>query len=237
MDGVEYDTEEDEIRAEEIGAAIAGEVAMQPAYVRGCDKERRALLILHSRTCQNTDEDAFVLAQIYLMERAIAASEFGSEGRVEKITGVFDFGTFQSSLAPPLNAVKAVCSILQNRYSERLQKLIIIDPPFWMRTMFGLLKPFLDPVTSAKFIVATGQKRKQDVVAELVDEDQAMPFLLPSGKLNDEVDLGVFTRHVPFHCGYDKSYGLFRTEIGRTESGTSICSGSFEDGRVSLVVR
>ena len=193
---------------------IEADAAKQLAYVRGCDRDGRALLVVHPRTSADTVDEDFILTQIYLVERAIAATEDSSLGRIEKISAVFDFGAFQSSLAPSLNAVKAVCGILQNRYSERLQKLIVTDPPFWMRTMWGIVKPFLDPVTSAKFIVASGSKRKQLIVSEVIDESQAMPFLIPTGKLTDDVDCGLFLGVVPFQCGYDAHKYLPRGDEG-----------------------
>jgi hypothetical protein len=136
------------------------------------------------------------------MERAIATSEFLSKGGEEKIVVVLDFATFYSSLAPPLASLKALASILQNCYSERLKRLIILDPPFWMRTMYGLLKPFLDPVTKAKFVVASGEKKKISIVKEVVNVEQAMPFLLPDGMLVDEVDMERFLRETKFCLGF-----------------------------------
>jgi len=247
---VEYDNDDELLLAHKYRYLINNDLSKQSAYVRGRDKDGRALLIVHPRTQTGTDDDEFVLSQLYLMERAIAVTEYESVGRIEKITAVFDFNNFQSSLAPNFEAVKSVSGILQNRYSERLQKLVITDPPFWMRAAYGVLKPFLDPVTSAKFIMVSGSKRKQQVIADLIDEDQAMPFLLPSGKLIDKVDDRVFIQHVPFYRGYDRRYGEqqqksemridddddIRRCIKRTISGT-ICSGSFEfDGKVSVTV-
>ena len=98
-----------------------------------------------------------------MMERAIACTEFISAGAEEKITVMFELYTFKSSLAPTWGAIKQMASILQNCYSERLKGLIIIDPPLWARTMYGLLKPFLDP----------GEKDKDDVVER---EDVSLAF-------------------------------------------------------------
>ena len=140
---------------------------------------------------------------IYLMERAIAATEFVSKGVQEKIVVVLDFGSFKASLSPPMSAVKAIASILQTKYSERLKGMIIIDPPLWMRTAYGVIKPFLDPTTKAKFLIASGDKKKLEAVSGYVEPAQAMPWLLPSGKLGTEVDLEHFLKTVPFHCLYD----------------------------------
>jgi hypothetical protein len=199
------DNEADEEAVQKLRSQIVDDVNKQPAFVRGTDKSGRALLLLRDRTAKVTIDEEFIVTQIFIMERAIAATEYASRGVEEKILVVLDFGSFKSSLAPPLSAVKAVASILQSKYSERLKNLIVIDPPFWMRTMYGMIKPFLDPTTKAKFIVASGDKKKQEVIAELVDPAQAMPWMLPSGKLVEEVDLEHYVQVVPFHCLYDEA--------------------------------
>lgn len=201
-DGIEFDNDDDQEQADKIRKEVKSDLFKQKVYVRGIDKQGRALMIMHSREHEGTIDEEFIVAQIYMMERAIACTEFISAGAEEKITVVFELYTFKSSLAPSWGAIKQMASILQNCYSERLKGLIIIDPPLWARTMYGLLKPFLDPVTRAKFLVATGDKKKLQIVGEAISEDQAMPFLLPSGKLTDEVDMDRFLEVVPFHCGY-----------------------------------
>jgi CRAL/TRIO domain len=138
------------------------------------------------------------------VERAIAVTETHSEGALEKIMVVLDFKTFKSSLAPSWNAIKRVATILQNRYPERLKKLVVIDPPFWMRTMYSLLNPFLDPETKAKFVVVSGDHKKQTVLSEFIDVEQAMPWMLPKGKLVDPVDIGSYLKQVPFCQAYAK---------------------------------
>ena len=202
-DGIEFDNEEDEQSVEKLKSQILSDLIKQESCVRGKDKSGHALLLLRSRTAQDTSEDEFVVTQIYMMERTIAATEYTSRGVQEKIVVVLDFGMFNSSLAPPLSSVKEIASILQTKYSERLKNLVVIDPPLWMRTMYGLIKPFLDHTTKAKFIVATGDKKKEDAIAELIDPSQAMPWMLPSGELSEEWDLQRFVTVVPFHCLYD----------------------------------
>jgi hypothetical protein len=71
-----------------------------------------------------------------------------------------------------------------------------------MRSIWRVLKPFVHPDTRDKLVMANGDK-KTEVVGQLVDEDQAMPFLLPTGKLSDDVSVERYAREVPFHCSYD----------------------------------
>jgi hypothetical protein len=144
---LEYESDEEAELACRIRHQIKNDLTKQKAYVRGRDKEGRALLIMHPRTRADTVEEEFVTTMIYLMERAMAFTEYDSEGAKEKISAVFDFASFKSSLAPSTDAIKRVAGILQTSYSERLQKLVIVDPPFWMRTgAWGHRKPLIDSI-------------------------------------------------------------------------------------------
>lgn len=169
----------------------------QKAYIRGRDKDGRALLIMHPRTRADTVEEDFIMAMVYLMERAIAFTEYDSQGSKEKISAVFDFASFNSSLAPSTEAIKRVVGILQTSYSERLQKLVIVDPPFWMRTVRVL--PSIELFTS---IVSTNAFLYVSIVStdEGVGDPQALPASCDESKdrhgIGQEVkDLYYWRRH------------------------------------------
>jgi CRAL/TRIO domain len=203
-DIVEFDNDEDRAKVQELHSLIEADLVKQEAYCRGHDKDGLTIMIQHSRTVKGLDEDGFVASVIYTMERAIAVTEAHSEGELEKIMVVLDFKTFKSALAPSWNTIKRVATILQNRYPERLKKLVVIDPPFWMRTMYSLLNPFLDPETKAKFVLVSGDFNKQTVLSEFIDVEQAMPWMLPKGKLVDPVDIECYLKQVPFCQSYAK---------------------------------
>lgn len=198
-----FETEEETKLAEIFRSFIVMDLAKQSAFVRGHDKDGFAMLIVKPRSEKSTNDEAFVATQVFVVERAIATTEALSQGKREMMVVVLDFGKFKSSLAPPWSAIKAIVAILQHRYSERLKRLVIIDPPFWMRTIYGLLRPFLDPDTCAKFVLVSGDKQKTNVFSGFLDSDQAMPFMLPNGTISDSVDIDRFLRTVPFHCLYD----------------------------------
>jgi hypothetical protein len=202
-EGIEFESNEESQQAEKFRSLIVPDIAKQNAFVRGRDKEGLAIMTIKARTEIASEDEAFLNTQIYVMERALATTEALSMGKKEMIMVVLDFGDFTSSLAPPWNAITALSSILQHSYSCRLKRLLIIDPPFWMRTMYGFLKPFLELDTSQKFVMISGDIQKMTIFSEFIDDDQAMPFMLPSGKLTESVDLGRFLEVVPFHCLYD----------------------------------
>eukprot|EP00522_Entomoneis_paludosa_P014801 CAMPEP_0172450110 /NCGR_PEP_ID=MMETSP1065-20121228/8598_1 /TAXON_ID=265537 /ORGANISM="Amphiprora paludosa, Strain CCMP125" /LENGTH=321 /DNA_ID=CAMNT_0013201883 /DNA_START=118 /DNA_END=1083 /DNA_ORIENTATION=+ len=202
MESIEYDSEEDEKLAKKMRSMIELDLKDQICVVRGHDKEKLAILTIFARTAKGNSDEAFLFVMLYAMERATAATEFLSLGANEKLMVVLDFGSFKASSAPSWNASKAVAMVLQHHFPERLRRLLILDPPFWLRTMYAMVSPFLDPLTKAKFQVCSGERQKRKVIAEFVDADQAMPFMLPDGKLVGDVVVPHYTRNVPFHEGY-----------------------------------
>lgn len=194
--------EDFEVAATKLRAAIASDLQKQACFVRGTDRDGRTLLIVLSRLVAGTDDEEFLTTQVYLLERAIAATEHTTKGAQEKVVVVLNFGEFSASLAPSWDATKTLVSVLQKHYPERLHKLVVIDPPFWMRTAYCLLTPFLNEETMEKFILACGDDREK-IIGRYIDEDQAMPFMLLNGKLSMPVDLHRFQRAVPFCRCYD----------------------------------
>jgi hypothetical protein len=80
---------------------------------------------------------------------------------------------------------------------------------------WGILKPFLHPVTRAKIVMASGKKSKISIIGAVIDEREAMPFLLPTGHLSDEVDVDIFTKNVPFQVGYDRCYADWAPDLSK----------------------
>lgn len=204
-ENIQIQVDHDRTKLEKMRAFIQDDLTRQKGYIHGHDNDGRAILVVRSRELAVTDDEAFILALLYLMERAIACTESYTAGKQEKIIVVLDFGNFSSYLSPSMTAVKTVAKTLQYRYTERLHKMVIIDPPFWMRSMYTLVRPFLDPLTTAKFILAAGDQAKHDALAGLIDPDQAMPFMLPEGKLVEKVDLDKFLLETPFQLGYGEA--------------------------------
>lgn len=154
-----YRNEEDAKVAEKYRAYIEDELSNQIMVVRGMDRESHAMVIKMPRESPETNEDAFITAQLYIAERAIAATEMISQGEKEKVIAIFEFGTYSSSNAPPLRVMRAMTQILQHNYPERLYHLVILDPPFFMRSIYILIHPFLSADTSEKVIMISDEVR------------------------------------------------------------------------------
>lgn len=129
----------------------------QLMVVRGMDQKSQAVVLKFPRQTSGTTDEAFVTAQMYITERAIATTEILSEGKAEKVVAVFDFGTYSRANAPPWSAIKTVTQLLQHHYPERLDHLVILDAPLFMRALFQLVHPFLSPETNEKVYMITGE--------------------------------------------------------------------------------
>lgn len=200
----QYGNEEEKELANEYQAHIRHDLSKQKVVVRGMDKESRAIIIVFPRTCPEAiSEDCFINTQLYMIERAIACTEVLSEGREDQIVVVLDFGSLKSSCNPPVKSVRELIWILQNHYPQRLRNLVIVNAPLWMRGFYSVLSPFVDSYTKTKFRIA--KKGDKQAIQDIIDSDQAMPFLLPNGKLCAHVDTDHFIHNVPFQCLYDEA--------------------------------
>ena len=148
-----YSNEEDAKVAEQYRLYVKEDLGKQLMVVRGMDRESRAIVLKFPRQSSETTEEAFVTAQLYITERAIAATEALSEGREEKVLAIADFRSYSRSNAPPWSALSTVVHLLQPNYPERLNHLIILDASFFMRALFNLIHPFLSAATKEKLVV------------------------------------------------------------------------------------
>lgn len=155
----EYVNDVDAKVAERYRLDLEEELSKQVMVVRGKDRESHSIVVKMPRESPETNEETFITAQLYIAERAIAATEFLSCGENEKVVAIFEFGTYSSANAPPFRVMRAMATILQRNYPERLFHLVILDPPFFMRTIYTLIHPFLSADTNEKVILISNEVR------------------------------------------------------------------------------
>jgi hypothetical protein len=182
---------------------IISELEKQTMVVRGHDRDSRAILFKGCRTDSTTGDKAYILAQIYMAERTIALTELLSKGKEEKMTLVFDFAGYDSAHSPAFSVLRGNITMVQQIYPERLKRLFILDPPFWMRGVYNMLYPFLALETRDKVNLVSGNEQKETLLSEWIDPQQAMPLMLSNGELTSEIDVNHFLNRVPFHKLYD----------------------------------
>ena len=200
-EGFVYANQEHTKLAAQLRNSISENMKFQTMVPRGHDRSQNAVLLAMPRKEKGErGVESFLDFVIYIIERTIACTEAMSEGRSENIVVVLDC---KRSCAPCLKAMKAAVRILQNHFPNRLKNLVIIDPPAWLSGAYHLLKPFLDPDTRTKFMMATSKKQKAASFGGLIDESQASPNMLVNGELTSPIDSSFFLTKVPFHRLYD----------------------------------
>lgn len=203
LEGIEYDSPEDAKKAAFYRDAVTNDLRKHEFLVRGTDKEGHALIISRSRTTKPRTDDEFILTHLLIMERALACTEYLSLGLEEKVVVIMDLEKYSSSTWPHRNVSLETSSIFQNSYPERLNTLVVLEAPLLVRATYNVIKPFLDSHTKQKFHFVAGVTQRTKVFRNMVDEDQAMPFMLPNGHLTDDVSMDKFIEDVSFHAPYD----------------------------------
>ena len=134
-------------------AVVAKDMKRQTVVMRGHDRDSRAVLIKYPRSTDGVTQEEYLTTQLYIAERANACTEFVSRGRHETLTAIFDFGASHGTSKkhnPPMSWQLSAIQTLQQLYPERLHKLVILEPPFWMRGVFSAIRPFLSGTTRHK---------------------------------------------------------------------------------------
>jgi hypothetical protein len=199
-EGFVYANQEHSKLAAQLRYNINQNMKIQTMVSRGHDRSQNAVLLAMPRKGKGECMESFLDFVIYIIERTVACTEAISKGKSEKIVVVLDC---KKSCAPGLKAMKAAIRILQDHFPNRLKNLVIIDPPAWLAGAYSLLKPFLDPDTRTKFMMAKGEKQKAASFGGLIDESQATPNMLVKGELTSPIDPSFFLTKVPFYCLYD----------------------------------
>jgi hypothetical protein len=129
---------------------VESDMAKQPVIMKGADGQSRAVLFKFPRRSGGTTEKEYLTTQLYIAERANAVIEYVSQGRQETMVAIFDFSEMRSGYSPNLQWQISAIRVVQLLYPERLHKLVLLEPPFWMRGLFISIRPFLSKATANK---------------------------------------------------------------------------------------
>lgn len=177
---------------------VEEELTKQLNVIGGFDREGRCVTIRWHRNDPTYDEEGYFLGMIYVVERSIAATEIHSRGKQEKLTGLLDMGVYDSKNSIPASLYRANGRRLQRFYPERLSMFFMFDPPMWLRVLYGLIAPFVDPVTRKKIVLISGSA-KRVTLDKMVDTENSFPALKEDGKIRSDVTPLEFITEVPFH--------------------------------------
>jgi hypothetical protein len=156
-------------KKEELASLIRKENDSGKMYVRGYDKEGRALLYMRPAK-ENTkgDEMNNLRHLVFNLEKAIACSSSKKkEKQQEKICLVIDYDGFQLRHSPPMSTSRKTLEILQHHYPERMHRVYLCNPPLLFRTFWAMIRPFVDPVTKEKICFCHGEKGMALIVQDI----------------------------------------------------------------------
>ncbi|KAJ7227257.1 CRAL-TRIO domain-containing protein [Mycena pura] len=130
----------DKVTAEHVEPeAVTGKQILLGFDVHG----RPGMYLLPSR--QNTTEPTRqVQYTVWMLERCIELMPPG----VESLDLLIDYA--DKAKNPSFSTARAVLSILQDHYPERLGVALILNVPFLINAFYKLMNPFIDPVTRIK---------------------------------------------------------------------------------------
>merc|ERR1712176_794828 len=149
---------------------------------------------------------------MYTVEKCLAISEVQTMGELQKVFVIGDPSATKSGQVSHPAPKKSVIQGLKHfglLYPERLKTLVVLEPPWWVRPGWAIIKQLVSKDTQEKVtIISTGANRTQrdEEVEKILDERNASPRLLPGGMLDDieTMDMDYYYYGLPFHCTYDR---------------------------------
>ena len=115
----------------------------------------RPIMWKYPRRKGGTTESEYVMTQLFAAEKSNAVVEYMSKGKEQSIMAIFDFSSMSSKHSPALSWQITALQTIQHLYPERLQKLVVLEPPLWIRGLFISIKPFMSKTTSNKIQIVT----------------------------------------------------------------------------------
>jgi len=167
----------------ELANVIRKENETGKMYVRGHDKEGRALLYMRPGKENTTDEESQLRHLVWQLEKAIACSK---KKNMDKVCLLIDFDGFKMKQAPPMATCKKIIHILQAHYPERMYRAYVCNPPFIFRSLWAMIRPFVDPVTKQKVCFCNGKTGLAQIVEDMGGDDEAQHLEACAGGPEDK---------------------------------------------------
>mmetsp|Transcript_29195 Transcript_29195/g.79011 ORF Transcript_29195/g.79011 Transcript_29195/m.79011 type:complete len:400 (-) Transcript_29195:328-1527(-) len=158
------ESNDDEEEEEDLATILRKENETGKIYVRGYDKDGRAMMYMRPGRENTMHEDNNIHHLVFQIEKAVKCSQKNGHG---KICLVIDYEGFHISKTPPMSTTKRTLDILQRHFCERMYRAYICNPPFVFRSFYAVIKPFVDPVTKEKICWCVGQKGMDQVVEDV----------------------------------------------------------------------
>lgn len=211
--------------AHEFRELLARENKTGKMYIRGYDKNGRAMVIMRPAMENTKGETEQMKHLVWNLEKAIACTrrkskELGAKVPLEKVNLIIDYEGFTLSHAPPLSTSRYTLEILQNHYPERMNHIFVLNPPFVFKAFWSLVRNFVDPVTKEKLVFCSGKKGMEKLISQIHETDTVEPAY--GGCSDKEFDSMAYL-NLPFHFAFDEPLGEQRPALVAKTLG----SGSF----------
>ena len=89
--------------------------------------------------------------------------------RVSPFIVVLTFESVGASDLKKLSLAQTLVTTLQDNYPERVGKMLLINPPWYFRLLFGLIRPVMSQKTLDKIVFAYSKKGNPVTYPELVE--------------------------------------------------------------------
>jgi hypothetical protein len=155
---------------EDLAAILREENETGKIYVRGYDKDGRALMYMRPGNENTMHENNNMRNLVFQIEKAVACSGKNGYG---KICLVIDYEGFSITNTPSMSASKRTLTILQRHFCERMYRVYICNPPFVFRSFYAMIKPFVDPVTKQKVCWCVGKMGFDQIVEDVGGPEKA----------------------------------------------------------------
>ncbi|KAJ7618431.1 CRAL-TRIO domain-containing protein [Roridomyces roridus] len=153
-----------------------------PQYYHKHDKDGRPIYIerlgmldlkaLRAATTTDRQIKHFVLEYERFLDERLPACSAAAGHPVETSCTILDLHNASiSSFWQVKDYVQRCTDITQNRYPECMGKFYIINSPYMFRTVWSVVKGWLDPVTVAKINILGGPNEYQKVLLEQISPD------------------------------------------------------------------
>ena len=183
---------------------ILDDLDRQPMIIRSIDSHDQVNVYKPPRLSPGDTPDvgeAFMLAQIYTAERAMATNEFVSKGKNEKVTAIFNFRDYSSKNAPPTSTLRKALKVIQRCYPERLEILIIANSPFWLRAVYNILWPLLSTTTKERVRLPYNQDAAEGEFQKIAKGNDELKAMLENSD-ESSVNLTNYTQQ-PFYSQFE----------------------------------
>jgi len=173
--------------------------SQEKCYVRGYDDDGRATLNVFPSRDQTTIGYDSIRHIVYNLERAIACTDAKTDGHLDQVNVIIQFGGKGMGYFPSLDVTRKTIHILQCYYPERLYRAFMVDPPMVFNMLWTMAKPFLDASTKEKIQFVHG-KEETGLITDHYNLDQLEIRL--GGNAKEEFDTKKYLS-TPFNAAFN----------------------------------